>query len=806
MVERISKQSNFTETFFINLAIVALVWLSMLYFGAHTATDSLDQSWAQSLGYAFKHNFQAGIEYLFTYGPLGYFYNPYASYDVDLFYQFVTWHIVFGLFLTLIFVGYAQKIDNKIDKFIYLFLVITIISIPISFDSRYFLAIIASMILVISPLPIFTHRPYIHAILIGLVLIFLAIVSLTKFTLFILAIIAILCITTMIWHTYSRKLAIVIPFTFTVFILTVWLIIGQSIFNLPTFIINSLQITSGYSEAMANGLNLTEIKLAMLSIFVILLMALLGSFIKPWRIERFIIAGMIFLGILLAWKAGFVRQDTHSIIFFTVAILVPFFIEYNKNMHKYLLLTFRTLRYIAIFVALNGFFIVGKTIGYDYGNFIGKWNQRLVENFDIITNLKSKADEKEIYTEVLKQQFALPKISEVVGQATVDIFSWEQGVLLINELSWQPRPIFQSYSVYTPALIDMNGDFYASNQAPEFVIFKLQTIDEQFPLMNDNEALKILLRDYKPVLSEKGYLLFKRMPRGQGRVLAGETLLAREIKINEQLDIRTLSAGQLLLSLNIRKSWLGRIISLLYKLPTFHLEIETTDGAKMLYRIIPGMTQSAFVINPLILEQKSLISWYLKTELQRVATLRVVVKPDLWTQYLFDTNIILKISEYKTTPYPIDDMVKQNLQTGFYPMFHSIPYQVSSPSHQTSEEGQSVLMVHAPGEMRFRVHPGKHTLTGQFGILKGAYNVGDDLPPTDGVEFSAVIAEENGREFLLFKRFLNPLLREADRGLQTITTAPFVTETEAELVLHTHPGAANNSRYDWSFWEAIKID
>ena len=186
--------------------------------------------------------------------------------------------------------------------------------------------------------------------------------------------------------------------------------------------------------------------------------------------------------------------------------------------------------------------------------------------------------------------------------------------------------------------------------------------------------------------------------------------------------------------------------------------------------------------------------------------MRVVVKPDLWTQYLFDTNIILKISEYKTTPYPIDDMVKQNLQTGFYPMFHSIPYQVSSPSHQTSEEGQSVLMVHAPGEMRFRVHPGKHTLTGQFGILKGAYNVGDDLPPTDGVEFSAVIRETNGRELLLFKRFLNPLLREADRGLQTITTAPFVTETEAELVLHTHPGAANNSRYDWSFWEAIKID
>ncbi|MDM8562761.1 hypothetical protein QUF54_05345, partial [Candidatus Marithioploca araucensis] len=790
-------QSLSTETFIGGLCVVALVWLSTIYFGAPTAGNALDASWTQSLAYAFKHHFQAGVDYLFTFGPLGYIYHPRSSYDVDLFYTFIAWHIITGLFFAVIFVTYTQKIDGKIDKFIYLFLVLVVIS---SFpdDPRYFLGIVASVVLAISPPPFFKHSILRYTTLVGLILLFLAVVSLTKFTHFVLAGVGVLSMTVAIWHSYSRKFALIIPIVFTIFLLCIWLISGQSLLNLPTYIINSLQITSGYSDAMSGGFKITEIKLAMANIFVIMLMVLLACFIKPWKMKRFIIASMVFFGIFIAWKAGFVRHDAHSLIFFAFAVLAPFFIEYDKSMHRFLILAFRVLRYIAIFTALSGLFIAGSAINYTHSNFMAKWNQRIVNNLTTLLNLpdlKAKRDKK---LDRLKQKYNLPKIRAVVGQATVDIFSWEQGVLFLNELNWHPRPVFQSYVAFTPSLIALNGDFYASEQAPEFVIFKLQAIDGQFPLMNDNEALKILLRDYQPILSEKGYFLLKRVPRSQGAVSAGETLLSREIKIGEPIDIRALSNKSLLLSLDIRKSWMGHLSSLLYKMPDIYLEIEATDGTKMSYRIIPGMTQSGFVINPLILNQADLVGWYTETALKRVATLRVVIKPEkLWLQYFFNTNLALKISENKITPYPVDDT--QNLRTGLYPMFHSEPYQVSSPSNAALEEGKAVLMVHAPGEMRFRLPAGKHKFTGQFGILKGAYSA-KNKHPTDGVEFSAVIQKNHGEELILFKQFLNPRVVKADRGLQTITTVSFEIEKNAELILRTHPGISNNMQSDWSFW------
>ena len=804
MIENIYKQSISMEKVVVSLGIVVLVWLSTIHFGAPTASNDLSASWIQSLAYAFKHHFQAGVDYLFTYGPLGYFHHPQSNYDADLFYNFIAWHIITGLVLAVIFVTQASKIDSKIDKFIYLFLIVVVLS---SFpdDPRYFLGIIASVILALTPPPFFRRSLLRYTMLVGSVLLFLAIVSLTKFTNFVLASVGVLGMAVVSWHSHSRKLAIIIPLAFLVFIQCAWLVSGQSLFNLPVYIINSLQITGAYSDAMSSGFKIMEIKLAMVSIFAMVLMMLLSCLIKPWQFERFVIASLVLFGIFLVWKAGFVRHDAHSLVFFSFATLVPFFIEYDKGRPIFLILTFRALRYLAIFTALSGLFMVGSTMNYTASNFIGQWNQRIVNNFTTLINLPDfKANQDRIVSN-LKQQYNLPKIREQVGRATVDIFSWEQGVLFLNGLNWHPRPVFQSYVAFTPSLITINGDFYANEQAPEFVIFKLQTIDGQFPLMNDNEALKILLRDYQPVLSEKGYLLLKRVPRGQGRVSTGETLLKQEIKIDEPVDIRYLSHQPLLLSLDIRKSWLGHLASLLYKLPLLSLEIEATDGTKMSYRIIPGMTQSGFVINPLILNQADLVGWYTDSALKRVATLRVVVKPEPWLQYFFNSNVVLKISEYKVTPYPVDDTFKQNLRVGLYPMFHSVPYQVSSPSHKASEDGQPVLMVHALGEMRFRVSAGKHTLTGKFGILKGAYSA-ENKYPTDGVEFSALIQGEKSQERILFKRFLNPHIVEPDRGLQNLPTISFEIEQNAELVLRTHPGAANNPQCDWSFWNAVRIE
>ncbi|MDM8560778.1 hypothetical protein [Candidatus Parabeggiatoa sp. HSG14] len=654
-----SKPSIFSENFFVNLAILSLLFLSMLYFGAPTESTNLDGSWTQAFAYAFKNNFQAGVDYIFTYGPLGYFYHPISRYDADLFYLFITWQVIFNLLLATFFLIVSHRIDGKIDKFIYFFLLIVVLS-AFPPESIYLLGITAAVILVITTLSNINKKLG-QITLFLTILLFLAAVSLTKFVYFVLAGVGLFAMTVMVWHLYSLRLALTIPIIFTIFIMAMWLISGQSLSNFPSFIIYSLKISGGYSEAMSYDIRLVDIQYAVASFFVITLMAMVACLTKPWKLERFVIAAMVMLSLFLAWKSGFVRQGLHERIFFAFAVIVPFFLEYNRSMNAMLLVSYRALRYLAVFIALSGLFVVVNPIGYKPSNFMGHWNQRITSNFHTLLNLSQfKATQDKTVT-ILKQQHNLPNIRAQVGQATVDIFSWEQGMIFLNELNWHPRPVFQSYVAYTPALAAINGDFFASDKAAEFVIFKMQAVDLQFPLMNDAEAVKILLRDYQPVLKEKGYLLLKHAPRGKGIVSNGATLLSQKIKIGEQLDVRALNHKQFVLSLDIRKSLLGRLYSLLYRFPEIRLEIEDTSGIPMSYRIIPGMVTSGFVINPLIRHRGELSAWYTENiPLKKVTTLRVVVEPD-WLHYLFQNDIAVKINEFNVTPYPIDDVVKQRI-------------------------------------------------------------------------------------------------------------------------------------------------
>ncbi|RKZ53141.1 MAG: hypothetical protein DRR16_00070 [Candidatus Parabeggiatoa sp. nov. 3] len=655
---KLEQKSLMSESVIIHLAILSLLWLSLLYFGTQTASTQLDASWTQALGYAFKHHYQAGVDYIYTYGPLGYFYHAFSSYDTDLFYYFIAWHIIAGFVLSAFFLAISSKIDGKIDKFIYFSLLIFVIS---SFppEAPYFLGITAVVILAITMLSGIKQLSQMTLFLI--MLLFLAVVSLTKFSNFVLVGVGIVAITVMAWHIYSISRAITIPVVFAIFLIITWLISGQFLSNLPLFIVNSLDIASGYSEAMSLQFTPTEIKLALACFGIMTLMIIIGNFTKPWKLESLVIAGVVMLALFLAWKSGFVRQGLHERLFFTFALIVPFFLDYNRKMNVGLLLIYRVLRYLAIFTALIGLFVVvGTHLNFHPHNFLSHWNSRIVQNITTLAHLPQfqAGMDKELVR--LKQQYDLPKIRAQVGQSTVDIFSWEQGIVFLNELNWHPRPIFQSYVAYTPSLITINGEFYGSEQAPQFVLFKLQAIDLQFPLLNDNEALKILFRDYQPVLSEKGYLLLKRSPRGQGVVSDGKNLLTQEMKIGEQVDIRPWSHKPLLLSLDIRKSFLGRLYSLLYRFPEIYLEIGTTEGRKMSYRIIPKMTKSGFVINPLILTQADMKKWYKNQPLKQVATLRVVIKPD-WLQYLFKNTIEFSVSEFEVTPYPIDERVKQEI-------------------------------------------------------------------------------------------------------------------------------------------------
>lgn len=647
---------------------VLLVWLSTIYFGGPTATWALDDSWTQALGYAFKHNFQAGVDFIFTFGPLGYLYCYFSGYDSELFYLFVAWQLFMSIFLALILVAFTRNISGIRDKVIYLFLMIVVVS-SFPHDAIYFLAIIASVILAINPPSFIEKNEARRVAFIGLELLFLAFACMTKFTHFVMASAGVLALTAVTWRENSRKSAVLIPPTFAAFISFVWFASGQSLSNVPAFIINSLRVARGYNDAMPLGFMVDELILAFLSLSALAVM-LGGVLISSRKFKTVVTAVLVLFGIYVAWKSGFVRQPIHANIFFAFAAIAPFFIVYDGMIRSELARRIFKLRYFAIGIALIGLFVSGSFKNFTPGNFIFLWSKRIVRNVSTLATLPEVKNRLEERIVELRKQYDLPNIRSRIGRSPVDIMSWGQGLIFLNELTWRPRPVFQSYVAFTPELISINGDFFAGERAPEFVIFRLQAIDRQFPLMNDNEALKMLLRDYRPVLAEKGYVLLIRDPRGSGIASFGETLMEKEIAFGESIDVRALSDKQLLMTLEIRKSFLGRLGTLLFKLVPTYIDIETVDGSSMSYRIVPGMLQTGFLINPLILTQEDFVGWYTDGSLKRLAAFRVEARSRLMRRF-FDPRIYLKINEFETTPYPLRDEIKRNLEKNMEHPFSS---------------------------------------------------------------------------------------------------------------------------------------
>lgn len=640
----------------INVLLVSITTLSIMnIYDNGPATNGLDASYLQSMGYYFKQHLQAGVDYVFNFGILGYFYSLQSCYDADLFYWYVFFQLTIAIILSLVLITRIYNLTTKLEKFLYLFALLiftSTIAIP-GGEPLYMLSITIATILALKP-PYFIVSTLHYYIWLAVILLFLAGLSLAKFTYFILACFSVLIIAINTWHSYSKNLALTIIGIFLIFQLGIWISTGQSVFNIPAFLINSLQLTSGHNEAMQSlAGNFIELRLVAVILFSMLTIITISYYTQPIQFKNIMLIAMLGISFFFAWKAGFVRHDVHSITFFDFTLLIPFFIESPMALHKLKHSIFVTAKYVVVTVSIIGIFSSARAVHYKPYNFLARWNENVVENFNMLMNLHEAKKNWNATVIKLQQQYNLPQIRAVVGHASVDIFSWEQGIVLLNNFNWQPRPVFQSYITYTPQLLALNSHFYQSSKAPEFVLFKLQTIDNRFPLMDDIEAFKIIIRDYGFILSENGYLLLKHQPVNQKSIIQDKVLLQREIRVDELIDLSYFNTKPLTLSLIINKSLVGNLYSLLYKLPLVFLELSVNDGTKITYRIIPNMLRSGIIINPLINNQMDLLDWYNGRTTKRVLNLRLITNSSDEKKW-FQEHVILQLNELKTIPRTIN--------------------------------------------------------------------------------------------------------------------------------------------------------
>lgn len=605
-----------------------LLWLALLDFPHYVASTGIDSSWMRCLGHFLTNRAQCGVDYAWTYGPLGYFVQ--FVFDANLFWWKYAWEIVVKFAFAWLLLRWASQLRGVWLRASFVALVFVFLSGTI--DTLYLLCLLLLGLLPLHDESCRTPR----RLAAGTIL--LAFLSFTKFTFLLVG--AVVWAIVLLTPGLSRRLRAALAVGYPLTLLLVWSLLGQSSANILAFFTTSWKIARGYDGAMVHESDPRTVYVGLAG--VILFLCLLASYPPSLlrRRENSLGVALLCIGVFLVWKHGFVRQYSHTPYFFGFLLFAPFAVEgllgEQTTSNRFRIASMTGL--IVLCIMAHGPIPRPSVL-----------LSRLLANERIVlspTRLERYLDK---WQENLADEWDLPEIRRLVGEDSIDLISLSQGVVFLNRLNYHPRPIFQSYSAYTLDLLEWNAAFYRSEKAPAFVLCLWLPIDERFPTMEDAPTLLELFRRYRFVTQEKGILLLKRRSDDSDlSEVERPILMQRTIAFGEEVRLDELGAEPKLCSIHIDYTLSGRLTKALFRSPAVFLDVDTIDGNSHSFRLIPAMAQSDFLVDPLLRNQKDFLALYTGQPLPRVRSFSIRLSSE--AQGSFCDRVTITVRSYEGLP------------------------------------------------------------------------------------------------------------------------------------------------------------
>lgn len=768
--------------------LLYLLLVVVIFTFPNPPAPDLDASWRMALGQFLLEGLQFGHDVVFTYGPLGFLMGKTYYGSAPLFASLLLWQLFAALVFARIIMLWGERLAGKARFFYYGFFLL----FGIPYEDALHMLMIA-----LTGFELFRRlgRPRSWGTV--LLLLLLALLGGIKFTNLLLGLLIVLiAIAHELWHRRGRDAARLAAWYAGGF-LTIWLLCRQSLAVLPEYFINSWHVSQGYQAVMGIATPPAPL-LKGLSVLVIVALYAAGNLWshpdRPRTLARTTLLGAF---IYLNWKHGFVRADGHMIGFFYAALLpivtFPLLLDDaagpRRALRRWVLVATGVLCLLGVRDALTG--VVDQALG----GFQGKvW-----DNLNRAANL---ADVRVSYDNKLGHERTgadMPRTREVVGRGSVDFIGYDQAYALFNGFHYTPRPVFQSYSAYTPELARLNADFYRSTRAPDFVLLRVNTIDERLPAMDDSAVLYLISHRYEYVLSEKSFLLWRKKPGAfDPAPLAPVPLQTRDLALGQAWDLTEYQDRKLWLRVDLAPSLLGRLRNFFYKPPHVYLDVTDATGKTSSYRMAPPIGRAGFILSPVVEDLMSYINFTAGEPGRTVH--RITVRTGPGDERFF--TAIARAALSSLTPSlagrPFFDQVNRER---FY-MFKSVPVAFEAQSNPSVEsiDGQTVMLMHAPSEMTFDLPEHATEINGAHGFLPSAYTNGNN---TNGADFTIVWSDgRDSRE--LYHRYLDPVSRPEDRGLHKFHLE-LKDLSGGRIYFRAGPGPYNNIAWDWVGWTGIEI-
>jgi hypothetical protein len=517
------------------------------------------------------------------------------------------------------------------------------------------------------------------------------------------------------------------------------------------------------------------------------------------RNRRRSIACFVILGafLYLNWKHGFVRADGHMLGFFYSGLLISlgFPALFDETGRRAWIG-----RVFLVPVALLGIWGVRDTLPPVVDYAAGIAQEKVVKNLKALSNWSTVKQDLESQVTVQRKAADMPKTRAAIGRSSVDVLGFEQAVAMLNQFNYTARPVFQSYTAYTPQLAALNAAFIASPRAPEYMLVKLEVIDERPVMLDDAPLLQLFPHFYRFVLKENGYQLWRRRPAPPSvELLAPRALTRLTVPVGTRRTLGEFQTTPLWVQMDLAPSLLGRLRNLLYKPPIVHLRLTDNAGKEVVYRLPLLEAQSGFMLNPLITDIDGFIESQGGHSTRWVRDFKLEVEPAEARYFAKDATVTLSA----ITPSKAKAEYDQQLIRAKYSMFSLIPDEVTAftePS-QIEIDGHLGLVMHAPSLMVFTLPPGVRHAAGNFGYPPNAYSNGGH---TDGAEFRVIWVGESEKR-MLFSRLITPAERPKDRGLQHFEVDLSKLPPGGQLHLQITPGPHDEHSWDWTAWADVEI-
>ena len=625
------------------VAAFAVISILVLFipFNPGMPHSGLDPSWQYSMNEAVAQHLNIGTDIIFTFGP-------YASIYTHLYHPATDHLMIFGcLFLGLCYA--ASLLYLAKDKAPY-FLLALLVFMVVFMTTRDPLYLSYPLILMAGASRYMTEadshekmnpNPW-QILAIALIFAPLGLLGLVKGSLILICGATAVVIATYFLYRGYRKLALIVFISPLVSTAIFWVLSGQSLLFLPNYFASVSQIASGYSEAMAlSGIDNIEIPAYLLAAIAII-WTLLNSDKAAVPTKVFLSTGFA-LYLFIAFKSGFVRHDGHALIAgsaLVIAVLILGIISTDKRLIIALLLSIMVWAYIDIsyhdrpirktFENIQHFEFSDTYAGALYGLYCRiKVSNNLHNRF-----VRSLAE--------IRKENAIPAL-----QGTTDIYPHDQAYILASNNKWNPRPVIQSYSAYTPKLAQINEQHLRGSDAPDNVLFSVKPLEHILPSLEDGLSWPALFDNYTVTRFDNQFA-YLRKNQSMKSSSAFDIIYQGTHKAGEIVTL-PMSNAPIYAEIDINPTLLGKLLGGVFKPPQLQLALKLEDGSTKDYRVASTRIRSGFFISPFIHDTKSFI--FLVTEnlrfLKNLKVETISLMPAYGGSLFWGDTYALKLKAYR---------------------------------------------------------------------------------------------------------------------------------------------------------------